>query len=133
MLKDFNGLPEEKKRVVAGLIVGEPFRSRESETSRTVGGEAIRFLIEDLGKVDESQRAESEENQSRLAALHAAWWVQEDPPAASQWVLSLPAGKPRDQAIQLLTTTWKRYDPDAAKRWIDGLPAGDKKSAETRK
>ena len=101
--------------------------------SRVLGGEAIRFLIEDLPKVDESGRAKSEERQSNQAALHAAAWVQDDPSAASQWVLTLPAGKPRDQAIQLLTTTWRRYDPDAAERWVGGLPTADKKSAEIQK
>lgn len=128
MLKDFKGLPEEKKRVVAGIITRGANFSRESETSRAVGGEAIRFLIDDLGNVEESYRAQSEERQSHLAALHAARWVEEDPPAASQWVLSLPAGKPRDQAIELLTTTWKRYDPDAAGRWVEGLTAGDREA-----
>jgi hypothetical protein len=133
MLKDFKGLPEEKKRVVAHIIAGQPNLAPESETSRAVGGEAIQFLIEDLAKVDESYRAQSEERQSHLAALHAARWVQEDPSAASQWVLGLPPGNPRDEAIQLLTTTWKRYDPEAAGRWVDGLPAADKKPAEIQK
>ncbi|RYD51642.1 MAG: hypothetical protein EOP83_23285 [Verrucomicrobiaceae bacterium] len=133
MLRDFKGLPEEKKRVVAGIIAGEPNFSPESETSRTVGGEAIRFLIDDLGKVDESHREQAEERQSHLAALHAARWVQEDPSAASQWVLGLPPGKPRVEAIRLLTTTWKRYDPDSAERWADGLSVADKKSAEIPK
>ncbi|HEY1122551.1 MAG TPA: hypothetical protein VGE67_13155, partial [Haloferula sp.] len=103
------------------------------EMSRVVAGEAIRFLVDDLQMVDESHRSQSEERQSNQAALHAAAWVQDDPSAASQWVLTLPAGKPREKAIQLLTATWKRYDPDAAERWADGLPTEDKKSAEGQK
>jgi len=133
MLRDFKGLPEEKKRVVAGIIAGEPNLRPESETSRVVSGEAIRFLMQDLEKVDESNRAESEDRQSHQAALHAATWVQEDPPAASQWVLTLPPGKPRDQAIQVLATTWNRYDPDAAGKWMEGLLAADREALKTQR
>jgi hypothetical protein len=133
MLKDFKALPEDKKRVAAGRIVGDTNFRSEAETSRAVSGEAIRFLIEDLKKVDESYRAQSEDQQSQQAALHAATWVQEDPSAASQWVLTLPPGKPREQAIQLLTTTWNRYDPDAAGKWMEGLPAADREALKTQK
>ncbi|MEK7950208.1 hypothetical protein [Luteolibacter soli] len=133
MIADFKALPEEKKRHAAKVIVGGQEYVSDVEASRAMSGEAIRYLLAEGVSVASSEKPVTEDTPWTQAALHAARWVQEDPLAASQWVLTLPPGEPRDKAIQLLTTTWNRYDPDAAGKWVQGLPSGDREKVKAGK
>lgn len=130
MVDGFKRLPEEQQRVAANVILeGQGFLPHAGG-SPSVRGEAIRFLIGDLEKVDEAGRAGAEARQAELAAAHAATWVSEDPRAAGAWVQSLPAGRSREAAVKYLVETWNRYDPDASARWVSGLPAEDRAAVE---
>jgi hypothetical protein len=130
MVDDFKRLPEEQQRVAANVILEGQGFVPHAGVNPTVRGEAIRFLIGDLEKVDEAGRGGAEARQAELAAAHAATWVTEDPRAAGDWVLSLPMGRSREAAVKYLAETWNRYDPEASARWLSGLPAEDRAAVE---
>jgi hypothetical protein len=130
MVDEFKRLPEVQRQVAANVILEGQGYVPHPGVNPAVRGEAIRFLIGGLEKVDEGGRASAEARQAELAAAHAAIWVTEDPRAAGDWVLSLPAGQSREAAVKYLAETWKRYDPDASASWVSGLPASDRAAME---
>lgn len=129
MVDEFKRLPEVQRQVAANVILEGQGYVPHAGVNPAVRGEAIRFLIGRLEKVAEGSRAVAEARRAELAAAHAATWVTEDPRAAGEWVLSLPAGQSREAAVKYLAETWNRYDPDASATWVSGLPPGDRAAA----
>lgn len=53
-----------------------------------------------------------------------AYWSDNDPSAAAEWLMTQPAGKRRDGSIDYLMQRWAVQDPAAAQTWLEKLPAG---------
>ena len=85
-----------------------------------LAGEAIRYLAAhpDAGNPSQSPAV----NTSKLASNLAVAWSRRDPPAASAWVETLPAGETKSWARKNLAANWANYDPDATEQWISALP-----------
>ncbi|MGL5017645.1 MAG: hypothetical protein ACRDBP_05900, partial [Luteolibacter sp.] len=58
------------------------------------------------------------------ASQIASNWVQHDPKAAGQWVMSLPEGETRSNSIRSMVDDFGDYDIKGAAEFVSTLPAG---------
>jgi hypothetical protein len=65
-----------------------------------------------------------EKNFGSTASQIASNWVQHDPKAAGQWVLSLPEGQARSNSIQRMVDDMGDYDIKGAAEFVNTLAAG---------
>lgn len=77
------------------------------------------------------QTVTPENSQAFLPSLArvAARWAAEEPSAAAQWAVSLPAGEPRAWAAANVAARWARFDEESARRWVATLPAAEQSIA----
>lgn len=71
-------------------------------------------------------------NLASSASTLAATWANDDPTAASQWAMSLPAGQSRDGGVGAISRAWSQYDAIAAAKWIGTLEAGSARDAAVK-
>lgn len=64
------------------------------------------------------------EQKAMLINLLAGQWARYQPDKAAAWVLNLPAGPVRDQALDALGQAWSDRDPLGAANFAVTLPAG---------
>jgi hypothetical protein len=76
-----------------------------------------RSLIESNPALDAATRG-------TLANFLAGQWARFAPQEASTWVMNLPAGLQRDQAMIGLGESWSEVDPAGAAAFAVGLPGG---------
>lgn len=65
-----------------------------------------------------------EASQSGATHTLATAWTMQDPDAAAQWAMHLPADGNRSEALQRVAGAWLKRDPEAASEWIGQLPLG---------
>jgi len=61
------------------------------------------------------------------SAVVAGNWAAQDPQAAANWVLSLPAGPQQGSAMNQVLQNWVAQDPNAAVAFVNSQPAGQGK------
>ncbi len=66
----------------------------------------------------------NEEQRNILLNLLAGNWARYQPESAAQWVLNLPAGAVRAQALDALGQAWSDIDPPRAAEFAMNLPPG---------
>jgi hypothetical protein len=84
-----------------------------------------RNVIESNDALDAATRA-------NLANFVAGQWARFAPQDASAWVMNLPAGPQRDQALIGLGESWSEVDPAGAAAFAVGLPSGDARTLGLR-
>jgi hypothetical protein len=63
----------------------------------------------------------NEELRIRACRDVANAWVQNDSDAVGAWVREMPAGKPREAAVQSLVSSLQYADPKAAAQWAEAV------------
>jgi hypothetical protein len=140
------GIQDEKSRQQAiGSLVGawgnnDPVAAREW-IMKSLDGEtknrSLNSLIQNLSHQDHAtalqyyQEATAnltpeaiEKTYSGAASQIASNWVQDDPAAARQWVLSLPEGQTRSNSIRSMVDDLGDYDIKGAAEFVNALAAG---------
>jgi hypothetical protein len=74
----------------------------------------------------------NEEQKNSLLNYVAGQWARYQPEAAAPWVLALPAGPVRDQAMDSLGQAWSDIDPIRAADFAVKLPAGPERQTALR-
>lgn len=62
----------------------------------------------------------------------AGQWARYAPEAAAAWVMALPAGQQRDQALIGLGDSWAGTDPAGAAKFAETLPSGESRQLALR-
>lgn len=75
-------------------------------------------------KVIESNASLDPATRGTLANFLAGQWARFAPQEASTWVMSLPAGPQREQAMIGLGESWSEVDPPGAAAFAAALPSG---------
>jgi hypothetical protein len=84
-----------------------------------------RALVDGDAALDPTVRA-------NLNNFIAGQWARFAPQDAAAWVMSLPAGAQRDQALTGLGESWSEADPAQATQFAAALPAGDARTLAMR-
>ncbi len=74
----------------------------------------------------------NEEQKNSLLNFLAGQWARYQPEQAAPWVLSLPAGPVRDQAVDALGQAWADIDPVRAANFAVTLPPGESRQTALR-
>lgn len=121
----FNALPADKKQQVAQVIAKQV--GNDSNVPHALAGDALRYLIANPPAAQEDDARISVGTRTSTYVTNLA---EEDPAAAGDWVLTLPASEAKTWAQKNLISHWKQYDPKAADRWEKSLPAADRAALE---
>ena len=74
----------------------------------------------------------SPELRGNLYNFIAGQWARYSPEAAAAWVVALPAGPQRDQALVGLGDSWAGTDPAGAAKFAETLPSGESRQLALR-
>lgn len=112
-------MPAESRDLIAELFAESALYEFKEHTVGIVG-DALRHVI--TREESSAEKTAMRDSVLETTSLHALNWVLSDPPAATQWVASLPAGPSKEWAEKNMAAMWSRYDRPAAEAWINALP-----------
>jgi len=123
--------PETAARYVSEFVQSHPETALEVNLAALLGITYTGDFTAALGFVNGNTNL-SPEIRGNLFNFIAGQWARYAPDAADAWVMSLPEGPQRAQALIGLGDSWAGVNPAAAAKFAEALPSGESRQLALR-